>query len=106
MDRFQPEELTRDDAFEALASERRRAVVDLLLADPDEYALDALADELTDRDAVELADPPDADPRDRLQVVLMHRDLPRLDEDDVVDFDPDERTVEPGEHIDDLDALV
>jgi len=42
----------------------------------------------------------------RIRLALAHRDLPRLDGGGLVEVDYDERTVAPGEHIDDLVPLL
>lgn len=71
---------TLDQAFDLLASRRRRHVIAKLQTLPDGVAsVDDLADHLLVQD-------PEAD-RDRTLIALQHRTLPRLDDAGVVDFD-------------------
>ena len=78
---------TLDRAFELLGDHQRRYVLEKLRATTDGVAsVDALADYV-------VAHAPEATDRDRVKVALYHRILPKLDDINVVDFDPQTATV-------------
>lgn len=79
---YEADERTLDRAFELLGGQQRRYVLEKLRASSDGSAsVDALADHL-------LAHAPEATDRERVKIALYHRTLPKLDDDNVVDFDP------------------
>ena len=73
---------TLDRAFELLGDHQRRYVLEKLRATADGIAsVDALADHVVARS-------PEATDRNRVEIALYHRILPKLDDDNVIDFDP------------------
>ncbi|PSQ00423.1 hypothetical protein BRC94_05715 [Halobacteriales archaeon QS_5_70_17] len=102
MDRYRPSDLSKDAAFDLAREEQRRIVVGLLLEGSREWDLRALAD-ATVR---ERAGGAEREASDRTLLTLRHRDLPKLAAAGVVDYDADDRTVAPGERIEDLEPLV
>lgn len=80
--------------FRLLASENRRKLLELLADDPDAtHRLDDLVERISER-AGDSSDPVEWGERaDRLRTALHHTDLPKLDEADVVEYDPTEQRV-------------
>lgn len=103
MDRYDPDSLPKDAAFDLARAEQRRIVVRLLLDEPREWDVRALADAVAARKS---DDRTDGEETKRVQVELLHRDLPKLADHDVIDYDIAAGTVAPGEPIDDLAPLV
>ncbi|SEO86549.1 hypothetical protein SAMN05216388_102148 [Halorientalis persicus] len=87
------------DALEALAGERRRAVIRILHGTEGTVPVQELATEVCLR-------PDGAQDRDRVVVDLHHRTLPKLDALGLVDYDPEATVVEPCSALDDLVALA
>jgi DNA-binding transcriptional ArsR family regulator len=85
------------DALEALADERRRAVVRVLDGTEGPVPLQELATEIRRR-------PDGAQDRDRERIVvdLHHRTLPKLDTLGIVDYDSENNVVEPRSALGDL----
>lgn len=87
----------RDDYGAVLANDRRRAVVDILVEESRSLPLRLLAGwTAAETEGVPL----DALPErcvDRTAIKLHHVHLPKLDEIGVVDYDPDEGRIAPGE---------
>ncbi|WP_424019584.1 DUF7344 domain-containing protein [Halorientalis pallida] len=92
-------ELSTDAALEALADERRRAVVRVLHGTEGTVTTRELATEI----CLHPETPQDSD---RVVVDLHHRTLPKLDALGVVCYDPEATVVEPRPPLDDLVGLV
>ena len=103
---YSPDTLSKDDAYALMSKRPRRETVRLLLAEKREWSVDTLALEIAarthDTDVAEI----DERTQKRIAVALLHRDLPKLATKNVIEFDFEDGTVEPGEHIDDLAPLV
>jgi len=106
MEEYSPDDLSKGEAFDAVDAKRRRAVISILLEDGATYTLEEIGSEVANRtDAPETEDD-DPDSHERVTTSLLHHHLPRLDEEGIVRFDEDARTVAPGATIDDVDPLV
>ncbi|MFC5971389.1 hypothetical protein ACFPYI_08620 [Halomarina salina] len=105
MREYEPGGISKNAAFEAVTTERRRVIVDILSEDDSEYELELLASEVATRmvDTSSMADETDYE---QMEVALMHRDLPKLADEDIVSFDTTAQTVSRGAHITDVDPLV
>lgn len=106
MNEWDPDGVSRDDAYDLAAEDRRREVLRILLTDRDEWAVDELATAVAARENEVALEDVDERTHERVVVALLHRDLPKLDDANVVEFDDEEKTVAAGEHIGDLDPLV
>lgn len=106
MNDWDPDDLSKDEAYDLAADERRRKTVQVLLNERETWSVDALATEVAAREN----DIDDADVSEemhrRVTVALLHQDLPKLADADVVRFDFEDETVEAGENIEDVDPLV
>jgi hypothetical protein len=78
-------ELTESERYDLLADERRRLLLDILKARSGTLVLDDLAERVAARENGFDAD--DEDSVYRLTVSLHHRDLPKLDDFGVIDYD-------------------
>jgi hypothetical protein len=106
MDEYDPDTLSKDDAFHHAMRARRRTVVRVLLDTDEAVDLESLAAEVVAR---EVDCPPgavDDDDQREAYVELLHRDLPQLTKESVVEFDREAEQVAPGPNIDDMDPLV
>lgn len=92
-------------AFEYVRPERRRALVRVLLRSDGARTVDELADEVaSERSSSD--DGFDGEELDRVRIALLHTDLPKLDEGDVVRFDYDAETVVPTDRLDALESYL
>ncbi len=106
MERYSPDALSKEVAYDIATEHLRRVVVRILLEDEQAWSVDSLATEATARmHDTAVADVADATHR-RVAVALLHRDLPKLTDAGVIVFDFDRETVARGEHIDDIAPLV
>lgn len=87
------------DLFSLLASERRQRVVKLIRERGTLAARD-LAEIIAAAEAGE--DPPPRPVRHTVYVSLQQNHLPRLDEADVIDYEPNSKEVAPGPRVDEL----
>jgi len=106
MEEYSPDDLSKDEAFDAVDAERRRVVISILLEDGATYTLEEMGEEVASRTDIPETEDDDTDPHERVMTSLLHHHLPRLDEEGIVRFDEDARTVAPGATIDDVDSLV
>jgi hypothetical protein len=79
-----------DAVHSALADEHRRAVLRTLHGAGEEMTLDTLADEVTQHVQMGRVDEPS---RERVRIALHHVHLPKLDECELLDYDPQQRRV-------------
>ncbi|MFC5970551.1 hypothetical protein ACFPYI_04330 [Halomarina salina] len=106
MDDWTPDELSEDEAYDLVAEELRRETLRLLLNESEEWDVSSLATEIAARESdISHSEVNEGDQK-RVAVALLHRDLPKLADADVVEFDFEDETVVTGEHIDDLDPLL
>lgn len=106
MDEYDPDDLEKGDAFEYAAEVRRRILIRILLEDDSEHQLREFAREGAAREDDIAPETVDEEVHEQVELSLSHTDLPKLAQENVVEFDRDEGTVAPGENIDDLDPLV
>lgn len=106
MDDWTPSELSEDEAYGLVAEELRRETLRILLSESEEWNVASLATEIVAHEEDVPPSEVDEEARKRVAVALMHRDLPKLDDADVVEFDFDEEVVVTGAHIDELDPLL
>lgn len=90
----EPEPLAEATVFDLLGNERRRACLKELARDTDPWDVDALSE----RVAGDIADSPEAaaERYDSVYISLCQVHLPKLDDVNVIRYDDDEQTVEPG----------
>lgn len=84
-----------DTIHSVLKNRRRRFVVDVLHGRENPIELRLLARAIAMRMPSEDDEETSSDELDRVATTLHHIDLPRLDQADVVNYDPEERVVEP-----------
>jgi hypothetical protein len=107
VDEYDPDGLPPVEALDAVASELRQAVLDVLLtADEEAIGLEGLAREIAGSPTAIEGTTTRPDSLERLKIALLHHHLPRLDDEEIVEFDVVSRTVESGPHIDDVEPLV
>lgn len=106
MDDWTPSELSEDEAYGLVAEELRRETLRILLSESEEWNVASLATEIVARESEISRSEVDEADKKRVAVALLHRDLPRLDDADVVEFDFNDERVVVGEHIDDLNPLL
>ena len=104
MDRYDPENISKGDAYSLMAETRRRYVVRLLLEESGEWEVETLARRVAARERECSPTEGEDEHCERILLSLVHCDLPKLAAKDVVAFDGE--AVAPGEHIDDLAPLV
>lgn len=98
-------ELTENQVYHLIGNSRRRAVIDIMLAENRTLTLS----ELARRTASETAATDETDPRTiykSVYVSLQQNHLPKLDEQGVVDYDPERGTVAPGPRLSLLSSYV
>jgi len=88
--------LSPDATFEALSDQHRRAVIQLLGTNDSEMTLQELADDMILSGMVTTDDP------DQVQATLHHAALPKLDDLDILTYDPETRNVTPQPVMEEL----
>lgn len=106
MEDREPENLSTDEAYDLTSQELRRKSLGVLLDERDEWDVESLAREVAAREDDVPAEDVDEETHERVTVALVHRDLPKLADADVVVFDAEAETVAAGEHIADLEPFV
>lgn len=91
--------------FEALAHPRRRYLVYTLL-EKRRWSLTELAEKVAAWEFDVHADAVTETDRDGVYVSLLHAHVPKLAADDVVEYDPDEETIEKGPNAEQVLALL
>lgn len=91
-----------DDLLRLLADSCRRTLLHVLGTGPSEKPVDDVVDRVVAESVTDGRTPPD---RGRIRTELHHKHLPRLDERDVVDYDPERSTVR-YQGCEDLEALL
>ena len=93
-------EVPTNTAFDLLKTKTRRQAVTLLLEVEGTWGVEELAAELVRLDPTVAPDGEGAESHaERVATRLYHCALPKLAEEDVVDFDREEMTTAPGEHL-------
>lgn len=91
--------------FEALAHPRRRYLLYTLL-EKNAWTLTELAEKVAAWEHDGHADAVTETDRDRVYVSLLHAHVPKLEDDDVVAFDPEDETIEKGPNAEQVLALL
>lgn len=97
--------LTENQVYHLIGNSRRRAVIDIMLAENRTLSLS----ELARRTAAETAADDETDPTTiykSVYVSLQQNHLPKLDAQEVVDYDPERGTVGPGPRLSVLSSYV
>ena len=100
------ESLTTDQAFDLLGDDQRRRALTVLRESDEVVSLDRLAEATAA--CAEGVDPDDVTPdqRERTATMLHHSHLPRLDDAEVVQYDPASGTVELTGVVEQLDPYL
>lgn len=106
MDEWTPDELSEDAVYDLVAEELRRETLRLLLNESEEWDVSRLAAAIVARESDVPRSEVSKEDQKRVVVALLHRDLPKLADADVVEFDFEDETVATGACIDDLDPLL
>ncbi|WP_232702100.1 DUF7344 domain-containing protein [Halobacterium wangiae] len=94
-----------DALLRLLADSCRRTLLQVLVAGSPEQSVDDVVRRVVAETSTVGVDPPDTD---RVRAELHHKHLPTLDDHDVVDYDPGQRTVtyRPDDDLESLLAFV
>ncbi|MFD1514070.1 DUF7344 domain-containing protein [Halomarina rubra] len=108
MEEYDPESISKAGAFDAVDSEYRRIIINLLLDAEagDRIDLDTFAQDVATEIHTESTVNKEGDHTTKVEIALVHHHLPRLAQENVISFDPEAEWVGPGENIGDLDPLV
>jgi predicted transcriptional regulator len=91
--------------FEALAHPRRRYLIYTLL-EKDAWSLTELSEKIAAWEYDVHADAVTETDRDNVYVSLWHAHVPRLEDDDIVEFDSEDETIEKGPNAEQVLALL
>ena len=92
--------LEESEIFHILGNDRRRAIVTLLAESPERIDVSDIATEIAERETD--TSPAPNNLYKSVYVSLQQTHLPQLEEDDVIDYDPDSKTIRPGAHFEDV----
>ena len=106
MDDWTPDGLSVDEAYKLVSEGLRRETLRVLLNEREQWEVNDLATAVAARE--QNTSPADIGEtiHKRIVVALMHRDLPKLADADIVAFDFEAETVTPSSNIDDLEELL
>lgn len=99
-------DLSAGQVFELLADERRRLAVACLADESGSASLASLAERVADAEAERASTPSSDTHSETVFTLLYHVDLPKLAAADVVDFDYDEKEIEPAANLASLAAVA
>ncbi|WP_254862674.1 DUF7344 domain-containing protein [Halovivax gelatinilyticus] len=91
--------LAESDIFHILGNDRRRAIVSELAARPDTVEVSTIATAVATREADSEEDVPN-NLYKSVYVSLQQTHLPQLESDEVISYDPDEKTIRHGPQFD------
>ncbi|MCU4924881.1 ArsR family transcriptional regulator [Halobacteria archaeon AArc-dxtr1] len=94
------EPLGESDVFHILGNDRRRAIVQLLAEAGDRVDVSDVATEIADRESDSATVPNNL--YKSVYVSLQQTHLPQLEEDAVIQYDSDAKTIESGENFEDV----
>ncbi len=106
MDKYEPNELSKTDAYAAMANSRRRLVVELLLERPDQWELRPLAEAIVARGSQQSGEEISKSKEYRTLQALAHWHIPKLVEAGVVTYDDDDEIIIPNDTIGELEPLI
>lgn len=95
-----PDALEESEVFHILGNDRRRAIVQLLAADADRIDVSDIATEIAGRESDTRPVPNNL--YKSVYVSLQQTHLPQLEEEAVIEYDSEAKTIEPGENFDDV----
>lgn len=94
------ESLPESKIFHILGNDRRRAIVQLLTESSGRIDVSTIAEEIARRESDSSSVPNNL--YKSVYVSLQQTHLPQLEEDRVIEYDPDSKTIRPGEHFDEV----
>ncbi len=97
--------LEESDIFHILGNDRRRAIVVELAARPDTVEVSTIANAVAAREADSESDVPN-NLYKSVYVSLQQTHLPQLESDDVITYDPDEKTIQYGPQFERVRAYL
>lgn len=89
--------LEESEIFHILGNDRRRAIVQLLATDRERVDVSDVATQIAERESDATSVPNNL--YKSVYVSLQQTHLPQLEEDDVIAYDPDAKTIQPGPHF-------
>ncbi|MFC4249128.1 ArsR family transcriptional regulator [Natribaculum luteum] len=92
--------LAESEIFHILGNDRRRAIVQLLAEESDRIDVSDVASEIAEQETD--ATPVPNNLYKSVYVSLQQTHLPQLEEDDVIEYDPEAKTIQPGPHFHDV----
>lgn len=95
-----PDTLEESEVFHILGNDRRRAIVQLLAASAERIDVSDVATEIGERESDTTPVPNNL--YKSVYVSLQQTHLPQLEEEAVIEYDSDAKTIEPGENFDDV----
>lgn len=104
MDKYETNNIPKGESYTLVANARRRTVIRLLLDEPDDWDVDDLARAVAAHEQGCSREDVDEQIYERVLLGLLHSDLPKLADGDIVVFE--NKTVAAGEYIDELARLV
>ncbi|WP_255171696.1 DUF7344 domain-containing protein [Natrononativus amylolyticus] len=90
--------IEESEIFHILGNDRRRAIVQLLATHQERVDVSDIASEIAANEAETSSVPNNL--YKSVYVSLQQTHLPQLEEDDVIEYDSDAKTIEPGPHFD------
>ena len=92
--------LAESEVFHILGNDRRRAIVQLLAEDAGQIGVSDVATEIAETEADTTSVPNNL--YKSVYVSLQQTHLPQLEEDAVIEYDSDAKTIQPGHHFADV----
>ena len=92
--------LEESEIFHILGNDRRRAIVTLLAENQERVDVSDIATEIAERETD--TSPVPNNLYKSVYVSLQQTHLPQLEEDAVIEYDPDSKTIQPGPHFEDV----
>lgn len=92
--------LEESEIFHILGNDRRRAIVQLLASGPEQIDVSDVATQIAERESDTTPVPNNL--YKSVYVSLQQTHLPQLEEDDVIAYDPEGKTIQPGAHFDEV----
>ena len=96
--------LEESEIFHILGNDRRRAIVTLLAERPEYVDVSDIATEIAERETDTTPVPNNL--YKSVYVSLQQTHLPQLEEDDVINYDADSKTIQPGANFEDVLGYV
>lgn len=106
MNDFDPDDLSKDEAYRIVVRERRRALVAVLLSTDEGRTVDTLSEEIAQRENRDNAQATNEVEQEEIATTLIHHHLPFLSNRGVIEFNRDDRTVTPNSQLEELIPLV